>query len=392
MATNVYIVSATRTPMGSFLGSLSTVPATALGSAAIKGAIEQSGVNPNDIDEVFMGNVLQAGEGQAPARQAAMGAGISENVPATTVNKVCASGMKAIHLGRNAIAVGEADLVVAGGMENMSLVPHYLDGRRGSKFGDIKVKDGMLVDGLTDVYNKVHMGNCAELCAKEKGITREDQDAFAITSYERAAAAWDAGAFDNEVVPVEIPQRRGDSIVFTKDEEYSNVKMEKILALRPAFDKEGTVTAANASTLNDGASAVILASEAAVEKYGLTPLAKILGAADAAQAPEWFTTAPAKALPIALDRAGVSKDDVDLWELNEAFSVVGLANNMELGLDPSKVNVNGGAVSLGHPLGSSGSRIVVTLAHALKARGGKIGAAGICNGGGGASAIVIEAV
>ncbi|MAO46830.1 MAG: acetyl-CoA C-acyltransferase [Crocinitomicaceae bacterium] len=392
MATNVYIVSATRTPMGSFLGSLSTVPATVLGSAAIKGALEQSGVNPNDIDEVFMGNVLQAGEGQAPARQAAIGAGISENVPATTVNKVCASGMKAIHLGRNAIAVGEADLVVAGGMENMSLVPHYLDGRRGSKFGDIRVKDGMLVDGLTDVYNKVHMGNCAELCAKEKGITREDQDAFAITSYERAAAAWDAGAFDNEVVPVEIPQRRGDYIVFSKDEEYSKVKIEKIPALRPAFDKEGTVTAANASTLNDGASAVILASEAAVEKYGLTPIAKILGASDAAQAPEWFTTAPAKALPIALDRAGVSKGDVDLWELNEAFSVVGLANNMELGLDASKVNVNGGAVALGHPLGSSGSRIVVTLAHALKARGGKIGAAGICNGGGGASAIVIEAV
>ena len=392
MASNVYIVSAVRTPMGSFLGSLSTVPATSLGSAAIKGALESAGVSPENVDEVFMGNVLQAGEGQAPARQAAMGAGISENVPCTTVNKVCASGMKAIHLGRNAITVGEADIVVAGGMENMSLVPHYMSGRRGSKFGDIKVKDGMLVDGLTDVYNKVHMGNCAELCAKENGITREDQDAFAITSYERAASAWDNGAFDAEVIAVEVPQRRGEPVLFSKDEECSNVKMDKIPVLRPAFDKEGTVTAANASTLNDGASAVVLASEKAVEKYGLKPLAKILGAADAAQAPEWFTTAPAKALPIALDRAGVSKDDIDLWELNEAFSVVGIANNQILGLDPENVNVNGGAVSLGHPLGSSGSRIVVTLAHALKSRSLKLGAAGICNGGGGASAIVIEAV
>ena len=392
MASNVYIVSAVRTPMGSFLGSLSTVPATSLGSAAIKGALESAGVSPENVDEVFMGNVLQAGEGQAPARQAAMGAGISENVPCTTVNKVCASGMKAIHLGRNAITVGEADIVVAGGMENMSLVPHYMSGRRGSKFGDIKVKDGMLVDGLTDVYNKVHMGNCAELCAKENGITREDQDAFAITSYERAASAWDNGAFDAEVIAVEVPQRRGEPVLFSKDEECSNVKMDKIPVLRPAFDKEGTVTAANASTLNDGASAVVLASEKAVEKYGLKPLAKILGAADAAQEPEWFTTAPAKALPIALDRAGVSKDDIDLWELNEAFSVVGIANNQILGLDPENVNVNGGAVSLGHPLGSSGSRIVVTLAHALKSRSLKLGAAGICNGGGGASAIVIEAV
>ena len=261
-----------------------------------------------------------------------------------------------------------------------------------SKFGDIKVKDGMLVDGLTDVYNKVHMGNCAELCAKENNITREDQDEFAITSYNRSAVAWDSGAFDTEVVAVEVPQRRGEPVVFAKDEEYSNVKMDKIPVLRPAFDKEGTITAANASTLNDGASAVILASEAAVEKFGLTPIAKITGAADAAQAPEWFTTAPAKALPIALDRAGVSKEDVDLWELNEAFSVVGIANNKILGLNPEKVNVNGGAVSLGHPLGSSGSRIVVTLAHALKNRGLKVGAAGICNGGGGATAIVIEAV
>ena len=392
MTSNVYIVSASRTPMGSFLGSLSSVPATNLGSAAIKGALEASGVDVNDVDEVFMGNVLQAGVGQAPARQAAIGAGLTQDVPCTTVNKVCASGMKAISLGRNTILSGEAEIVVAGGMENMSLVPHYLNGRKGSKFGDVKMRDGMLVDGLTDVYNKVHMGNCAELCAKEKGISRETQDEFAITSYKRATEAWDAGAFDAEVVPVEIPQRRGEPVVFSKDEEYTNVKLEKIPALRPAFDKEGTVTAANASTLNDGASALVLASETAVEKYNLNPIARIIGSADAAHAPEWFTTAPSKALPIALDRAGLKNEDIDLWELNEAFAVVGIANNQELGLDPSKVNVNGGAVALGHPLGSSGSRIVVTLAHALKARGLKYGAAGICNGGGGASAIVIEAL
>lgn len=392
MATNVYIVSAVRTPMGSFLGSLSSVAAPALGSAAIKGALDKAGLDASEVNEVYMGNVLSAGMGQAPARQAAMGAGLSNTVPCTTVNKVCASGMKAIALGRNAIVAGDAEIVVAGGMENMSQVPHYLDGRKSSKFGDIRVKDGMLVDGLTDVYNKVHMGNCAEKCATEKNITREMQDEFAITSYNRSAAAWDAGAFDAEVVPVEVPQRRGDAIVFAKDEEYTNVKMEKIPALRPAFDKEGTVTAANASTLNDGASAVILASEEAVNRLGLKPIAKVLSVADAAHEPEWFTTAPAKALPIALDRAGKTVADMDLWELNEAFSVVGIANNMELGLDAEKVNVNGGAVSLGHPLGSSGSRIVVTLAHALKARGLKYGAAGICNGGGGASAIVIEAV
>lgn len=392
MATNVYIVSAARTPMGSFLGSLSSVSAPALGSAAIKGALAQAGLDAGEVNEVFMGNVLSAGIGQAPARQAALGAGLSNNVPCTTVNKVCASGMKAIALGRNAILTGDAEVVVAGGMENMSQVPHYLDGRKASKFGDIKVKDGMLLDGLTDVYNSVHMGNCAEKCASEKNITREMQDEFAITSYKRSAAAWDAGAFDAEVIPVEVPQRRGDAVVFGKDEEYSNVRMDKIPALRPAFDREGTITAANASTLNDGASAVILASEAAVERLGLKPIAKVLSAADAAHEPEWFTTAPAKALPIALNRAGKSVEDIDLWELNEAFSVVGIANNMELGLDVEKVNVNGGAVSLGHPLGSSGSRIVVTLAHALKARGLKYGAAGICNGGGGASAIVIEAV
>ena len=392
MSSNVYIVSAARTPMGSFLGSLSSVPATKLGSTAIQGALKMAGLDPKEVEEVYMGNVLQAGMGQAPARQAALGAGLSESVPCTTINKVCASGMKAVALARATIAMGEADIVIAGGMENMSQVPHYLEARKGSKFGDIKMRDGMLVDGLTDVYNKTHMGNCAELCAKENNITREDQDAFAVTSYKRSARAWENGAYQSEVVPVEIPQRKGDPIVFSEDEEYKNVKMNKIATLRPAFDKEGTVTAANASTLNDGASAVILASEEAVNRLGLTPIAKIIGCADAAHDPKWFTTAPSLALPIALDRAGISAEDVDLWELNEAFAVVGIANNQKLGLNPEKVNVNGGAVSLGHPLGSSGCRIVVTLAHALKARGLKYGAAGICNGGGGASALVIEAL
>lgn len=392
MSSNVYIVSAARTPMGSFLGSLSSVPATKLGSTAIQGALKMAGLDPKEVEEVYMGNVLQAGMGQAPARQAALGAGLSESVPCTTINKVCASGMKAVALARATIAMGEADIVIAGGMENMSQVPHYLEARKGSKFGDIKMRDGMLVDGLTDVYNKTHMGNCAELCAKENNITREDQDAFAVTSYKRSAHAWENGAYQSEVVPVKIPQRKGDPIVFSEDEEYKNVKMDKIATLRPAFDKEGTVTAANASTLNDGASAVILASEKAVNRLGLAPIAKIIGCADAAHDPKWFTTAPSLALPIALDRAGISAEDVDLWELNEAFAVVGIANNQKLGLNPEKVNVNGGAVSLGHPLGSSGCRIVVTLAHALKARGLKYGAAGICNGGGGASALVIEAL
>lgn len=392
MSSNVYIVSAARTPIGSFLGSLSSVPATKLGSTAIQGALKMAGLDPKEVEEVYMGNVLQAGMGQAPARQAALGAGLSESVPCTTINKVCASGMKAVALARATIAMGEADIVIAGGMENMSQVPHYLEARKGSKFGDIKMRDGMLVDGLTDVYNKTHMGNCAELCAKENNITREDQDAFAVTSYKRSAHAWENGAYQSEVVPVKIPQRKGDPIVFSEDEEYKNVKMNKIATLRPAFDKEGTVTAANASTLNDGASAVILASEEAVNRLGLTPIAKIIGCADAAHDPKWFTTAPSLALPIALDRAGISAEDIDLWELNEAFAVVGIANNQKLGLNPEKVNVNGGAVSLGHPLGSSGCRIVVTLAHALKARGLKYGAAGICNGGGGASALVIEAL
>ena len=392
MSRTVYIVSAVRTPMGSFLGALSSVPAPKLGAVAIQGALDAASVSADHVDEVFMGHVLQAGVGQAPARQAAMAAGLGQDVPCTTVNKVCSSGMKSIALGAQAIAAGDAEVVVAGGMENMSMVPHYLDGRKGAKFGNIKVQDGMLLDGLTDVYNATHMGNCAELCAKEKNISREAQDAFAVESYGRATKAWDEGKFKAEVVPVSVPQRRGDDLIVDCDEEYRNVKLDKIPALRPAFDREGTVTAANASTLNDGASAVVLASEEAVAKHGLKPLAKILATADAAQAPEWFTTAPSLALPKALDKAGLAKEDIDLWELNEAFSVVGIANNQELGLNPECVNIHGGAVALGHPLGSSGSRIVVTLIHALKDRGLTKGAAGICNGGGGASALVLEMV
>lgn len=392
MTQPVYIVSAVRTPMGSFQGALSNVPATQLGAVAIKGALSAGSIDPNVVDEVFMGHVLQAGVGQAPARQAAMGAGLGQNVPCTTVNKVCSSGMKAIALAAQSIQAGDAHVVVAGGMENMSMVPHYLDGRKGTKFGNIQVKDGMILDGLTDVYNATHMGNCAELCAKEKNITREEQDAFAVESYRRATSAWEAGKFDAEVVPVAVPQRRGDDIVVDRDEEFTNVRLDKIPTLRPAFDREGTVTAANASTLNDGASALVLASEAAVTQHGLQPLAKILATADAAQAPEWFTTAPSLALPKALSKAGLSNDDIDLWELNEAFSVVGIANNRELTLDPEVVNVHGGAVALGHPLGSSGSRIVVTLVHALRDQNKTKGAAGICNGGGGASALVLTLV
>lgn len=386
----VYIVGAARTPMGSFLGALSSVPATKLGATAIKGALDKAGVSADQVQEVLMGNVLQAGLGQAPARQAAIYAGIPNSVPCSTINKVCASGMKAISLGAQSIMTGDNDIVVVGGMENMSSVPHYLDGRKGAKFGDIKMADGMLKDGLTDVYNKTHMGNCAELCARDKNITREEQDAFAIASYERSAKAWADGKFANEVVPVEVPQRRGDALVVAEDEEYKNVKMEKIPALRPAFDKEGTVTAANASTLNDGASALVLVSKEKAEELGLTPVAKIVSYADAAHEPEWFTTAPSKALPKALAKAGMTNDQIDFWELNEAFAVVGLANIAELGIDASKVDVNGGAVALGHPLGSSGSRIIVTLINVLEQNGGKYGAAGICNGGGGASAMVIE--
>ena len=392
MTQPVYIVSAVRTPMGSFQGALSNVPATQLGAVAIKGALSAGSIDLNVVDEVFMGHVLQAGVGQAPARQAAMGAGLGPNVPCTTVNKVCSSGMKAIALAAQAIQAGDAHVVVAGGMENMSMVPHYLDGRKGAKFGNIQVKDGMILDGLTDVYNATHMGNCAELCAREKGISREDQDAFAVESYRRATEAWQDGKFDKEVVPVSVPQRRGEPVVVDCDEEHTNVRLDKIPQLRPAFDKGGTVTAANASTLNDGASALVLASEEAVAKMGLKPLAKIHASADAARAPEWFTIAPSLAIPKALDKAGLTVSDIDLWELNEAFSVVGIANNQALGLDPECVNVHGGAVALGHPLGSSGSRIVVTLVHALRQQGKKMGGAGICNGGGGASAVIVESL
>lgn len=389
----VVIVSAVRTPMGSFGGALSSVSATQLGAAAIKGALSKSGVKAEDIDEVYMGNVLQANLGQAPARQAAMFAGLTEEVPCTTINKVCSSGMKSIMLAAQSIMCGDNEVVIAGGMENMSSVPHYLgNGRNGQKLGDMKLVDGLVKDGLTDVYNKVHMGVCAEKCATEMNFSREQQDAFAVESYNRSAAAWEAGKFEDEITPVEVPQRRGDALVITEDEEYKNVKMEKIPALRPVFQKDGTVTAANASTLNDGAAALILMSAEKATELGLTPLAKIKSYADAAHAPEWFTTAPAKALPIALSKAGIATTDVDFFELNEAFSVVGLANIEKLGLDAAKVNVNGGAVSLGHPLGSSGARIIVTLINVLKQNNGKIGAAGICNGGGGASAMVIELI
>ncbi|MDG2464178.1 MAG: acetyl-CoA C-acyltransferase [Crocinitomicaceae bacterium] len=390
MSKTVYIVSAVRTPMGAFMGGLSTVPATVLGSTAIKGALEKGNVKADSVNEVFMGNVLQAGVGQAPARQAALGAGLGNNVPCTTVNKVCASGMKAVMLGAQSIIAGDNEIVVAGGMENMSLTPHYLDGRNGSKFGNITMLDGITKDGLLDVYNNVPMGNCAELCAKEHNFSRENQDAFAIDSYKKAAAAWEAGKFNDEVVPVAVPQRKGDPIIVSQDEEFKNVFLDKIPNLRPAFDKEGTITAANASTLNDGASALILASEEAVQKYGLKPIAKIASYADAAQEPEWFTTAPAKAIPVALKKANLTTSDVDYWELNEAFAVVGLANTKLLGLNPAKVDVNGGAVALGHPLGNSGSRILVTLIHVLKQNNAKIGGAGICNGGGGASAMILE--
>jgi acetyl-CoA C-acetyltransferase len=390
MIKEVYIVAAVRTPMGSFLGGLSNIPATQLGATAIKGALEKGNVNADLVDEVFMGNVLQAGVGQAPARQAALSAGIGQNVPCTTVNKVCASGMKAIMLGAQTILSGDNEIVVAGGMENMSQTPHYVDGRNGTKFGNITMLDGITKDGLLDVYSKVPMGNCAELCAKEHNFSREDQDNFAITSYTRAAEAWKAGRFNNEIVPVSVPQRKGDPVLVSEDEEYKNVFLDKIPSLRPAFDKEGTITAANASTLNDGASALILASKEAVEKHGLKPIAKIVSYADAAQAPEWFTTAPNLAVGKALNKAGMTTNDVDFWELNQAFSVVGLANMKLLGLDPAKVDVNGGAVALGHPLGNSGSRIIVTLINVLKQNNAKIGGAGICNGGGGASAMIIE--
>lgn len=389
----VYIVSAVRTPMGSFNGALASVSATQLGATAIKGALDKIKLDPKLVQEVYMGNVLQAGLGQAPARQAAKFAGLPDSVICTTVNKVCASGMKSIALAAQSIMLGENDIVLAGGMENMSSVPHYLLGsRNGFRLGDAKLNDGMVLDGLTDVYNKQHMGNCAELCAKEKKISREEQDQFAITSYQRSAAAWDAGKFNEEIVSVSVPQRKGDPIIVSKDEEYTNVKLDKIPSLSPVFQKEGTVTAANASTLNDGASAVILMSKEKAAELGIKPLAKIVSFADAEQAPEWFTTAPSVALPKALQKANLKVSDIDFWELNQAFSVVGLANMKELGLDPAKVDVNGGAVALGHPLGSSGCRIIVTLINVLKQNKAKYGAAGICNGGGGASAMIIESI
>ncbi len=389
----VYIVSAVRTPIGSFNGILASVPATTLGSVAIKTALEKIGLAGDKVDEVLMGCVLQAGLGQAPARQAAIKAGIPDTVPCTTVNKVCASGMKATMMAAQAIALGDADIIVAGGMESMSSTPHYLPASRtGTKLGNITMLDGMVYDGLTDAYSQEHMGNCGDLCAREYNITREEQDEFAIQSYQRAADAWSKGKFADEVVPVEVPQRRGEAVVVSEDEEYKNVKFEKIPALRPVFSKEGTVTAANASTLNDGAAAMVLMSKATMEELGLTPLAKIVSYADAAQAPEKFTTAPSKAIPKALKKANLGVDDIDFFELNEAFAVVGLANIKELGLDPAKVDVNGGAVALGHPLGCSGARILVTLIHILHQNDAKLGCAGICNGGGGASAMVVERV
>ena len=387
---DVVIVSAVRTPIGSFMGSLSSVEAPKLGAIAIKGALEKINLDPNSIDEVLMGHVVQAGTGQAPARQAAIFAGIPNTVPCTTVNKVCSSGMKTIMQAAQSIALGDADIIVAGGMENMSKIPHYYHARTAKKFGPAQMEDGMQKDGLVDAYNKEAMGVCADACATEYGFSREDQDAFAVQSYKRSAEAWNRGNFDNEVVPVEVPQRRGEPIIITKDEEFSNVKLEKIPSLRPAFTKDGTVTAANASTINDGAAALVLMSKDKAQELGLEPLATIKSYADAAREPEWFTVAPAKALPKALKKANIQIDDVDYFEFNEAFSVVGLANMKILNLNDSKVNVNGGAVSLGHPLGCSGARIVVTLLHVLEQNNGKIGAAAICNGGGGASALILE--
>ena len=390
MSKKIVIVSAVRTPIGSFMGSLSTVSAPLLGAAAIKGALNKINLDPNLVDEVFMGNVVQAGVGQAPARQAALFAGLSNEVACTTVNKVCASGMKAIMFGAQAIMTGDAEIVVAGGMENMSMIPHYVHIRNGVKFGPTSMQDGMQKDGLVDAYDNNAMGVSADFCASEHKISREEQDNFAIQSYERSAKAWEAGKFDSEIVPVAVPQRKGDPIMVTKDEEYTNVKLDRIPTLNAVFTKDGTVTAANASTINDGAAAVILMSEEKALEMGLKPLAYIKSYADAAQEPKWFTTAPAKALPKALAKAGLSISDVDFFEFNEAFSVVGIANAKILGLSNDKINVNGGAVSLGHPLGCSGVRIVVTLINVLQQNNAKIGAAAICNGGGGASAIVIE--
>ncbi|SDN03726.1 acetyl-CoA C-acyltransferase [Kriegella aquimaris] len=387
---DVVIVSAVRTPIGSFMGGLSTIPATQLGATAIKGALQKIDLDPNLVDEVFMGNVVQAGTGQAPARQAALLAGIPDTVPCTTTNKVCASGMKAVMQAAQAIKLGDITIAVAGGMENMSLIPHYVYMRTGQKFGPATLIDGMQKDGLVDAYDQNAMGVCADACAEKYEFSREAQDNFAIQSYQRSAEAWASGKFDNEIVPVSVPQRRGEPLLVSEDEEFKNVKMEKISALRPAFSKDGTVTAANASTINDGAAALVLMSANKAKELNLKPLATIRSYADAAQEPKWFTTAPAKALPKAIVKAGISMDQIDYFEFNEAFAVVGLANMKLLGLSDTNVNINGGAVSLGHPLGCSGARIIVTLLNVLEQNNAKIGAAAICNGGGGASALILD--
>jgi acetyl-CoA C-acetyltransferase len=389
----VFIVAAVRTPLGSFGGALASVSATKLGAAAIKGALDRIQLDPKEVNEVIMGCVLQANLGQAPARQAAKFAGLPDGVACTTVNKVCASGMKAIMQGAQSIMLGDADVVVAGGMESMSQVPFYSENLRwGNKYGNVSMIDGLAKDGLTDVYHNYAMGVAADMCATECKITREEQDAFAIESYKRSAAAWAAGKFNAEIVPVQITGRKGDVVTFSEDEEYKNVNFDKVPGLRAAFTKEGTVTAANASTMNDGAAALILMSKEKMESLGLKPIAKVRGYADAEQAPEWFTTTPSLALPKAVAKAGLNMSDLEFVELNEAFSVVGIVNTQKMGLDASKVNVNGGAVSLGHPLGCSGARIIVTLIHVLAQNNAKVGGAGICNGGGGASAMVIERI
>ena len=392
MNKKIVIVSAVRTPIGRFMGGLSTVPAPRLGAVAIKAALDRILLDYKLVDEVFMGNVIQAGVGQAPARQASIYAGLPNSVICTTVNKVCASGMKSVMLGAQAIQNGDAEIVVAGGMENMSLIPHYLYLRNGHKFGPTTMVDGIQKDGLTDAYDNNVMGVCADLCATEYNITREQQDNFAIQSYERAKKAWETGKFDNEIAPVSIPQKKEEPFLVSKDEEFTNVKIDKIPSLNPAFTKEGTVTAANTSNINDGAAALVMMSEEKAVSLGLKPLAYIRGYADAAQEPKWFTTSPSIAIPKALKKAGLSIGDVDYFEINEAFAVVGLVNLKILGIDDSKVNINGGAVALGHPLGCSGTRIIVTLLNVLEQNNGKIGAAAICNGGGGASAIVIERI
>jgi acetyl-CoA C-acetyltransferase len=388
---DVVIISAVRTPMGSFGGSLRSMSAPQLGAVAIKAALQKAGLSPQKVNDVIMGCVVQANLGQAPARQAAKFSGLPDEVSCTTVNKICASGMKAISMAAQSIALGDADIVIAGGMESMSNAPFYSENLRwGNKYGNVSLIDGLAKDGLTDVYDGKPMGNAAELCAKECGVSREEQDAFAIESYKRSQAAWEKGLFDQEIVPVEIPQRKGDPVIFAKDEEPFNVKFDKIPSLSPAFIKDGTVTAANASTMNDGAAALLLMSAEKANELGLKPIGRIKGYADAEQAPEWFTTTPSVAVPKAVQKAGLTMTDIDYWELNEAFAVVGIENSRRMKLDPAKVNVHGGAVSLGHPLGCSGARIIVTLLHVLKANNARYGAAGICNGGGGASAMVIE--